>query len=435
MQKATVAALGKDSCGTLTKPLISAFPGSTISPGTRVTIQCQIPSQAPLQNYNFALLEANTLEPLQKQSPTGTLAVFSLLSVTAENTGSYSCIYYKKTAPYSGSHPSQTLELTVSGSGQLPKPTLWTQSGLVVAPGANITLWCSRIKLSSLGEATFTLGKAGTQEPLKQQISADLWTSFSLSSLRPEDTGNYSCAYKERRVPSRLSKPSETLELLVTGSLPKPSLSALPGLIVKPGMHVTLQCRQPSETFLSDLTFTLLKIGTPQPLQRQSPAGTSADFNLLSVKAQDTGKYHCVYHRRMVPYHLSEPSDVLEMWVTDALPKPSLSVWPVVVSGADVTLLCQGPSWSSSFVLYKDRNKKILSSMDNTHYLTKFVLSHVTPKHSGNYSCSYQLSINGSVWTQHSDPLQLIVRGKRKTPPRSIGGGQRPLPPWVPTKK
>uniref|UniRef100_A0A4X2L064 Ig-like domain-containing protein n=1 Tax=Vombatus ursinus TaxID=29139 RepID=A0A4X2L064_VOMUR len=199
---------------------------------------------------------------------------------------------------------------------QLPKPSLWAQPGLVMAPGANITLWCSRSKLSSLEEVTFTLWKAGTQGPLQQQTSADLWTSFLLPSVRPEDTGSYSCTYWKRRASARGSEPSEALELLVPGSLPKPSLSAIPGLVVEPGMHVTLQCRQPPQTFLRAVTFVLLKVGTPQPLQSQSPAGTSADFPLLSVRAQDAGDYSCVYHRRMAPHQVSEPSEVLEIWVT-----------------------------------------------------------------------------------------------------------------------
>ncbi|XP_068935724.1 immunoglobulin superfamily member 1-like [Petaurus breviceps papuanus] len=397
--------------GAFLQPSISVSPGSTMSPGRTMTILCQMSPQAPPQEYSFALLEAKSLEPLQTQSPAGSRAVFLLSSVRPEDTGSYSCIYYRRTAPHKGSHPSQTLELTVPG--HLPKPTLSAQPGLMVTPGANITLWCSRPKMSFLGEATFTLSKTGTQKPLQQQTSADLWTSFSLPSVRSEDTGIYSCAYMDQTVSARESELSEDLELVVPGSLPKPSLSALPGLVVEPGMHVTLQCWPPPQTFLRGPTFTLLKVGTPQALQSQSPAGASAAFPLLSVRAQDAGNYSCVYYRRMAPYQVSEPSEVLELWVTDALPKPSLSGQPhlEVTSGAAVTLLCQGPSWSSSFVLRKDEDEKILPSTDNTQDGAKFFLTHVTPKHSGNYSCRCHRVTNGSLWTQHSDPVQLIVTG------------------------
>ncbi|XP_068952820.1 immunoglobulin superfamily member 1-like [Petaurus breviceps papuanus] len=386
-------------------------PLALVVTGTSVTIWCQISQKmAYSQGYSFALLEAKSLEPLQLQSPAGFRAIFSLLSVRPEDTGNYSCVYYRKTAPHKGSHPSKMLELIVPG--RFPKPTLGAQSSLVVAPGANITLWCSRPKLSSLGEVIFTLWKAGIQKPLQQQTSADLWTSFLLPSVRPEDTGSYSCAYMDHTVSARESEPSEALELVVPGSLPKPSLSALPGLVVEPGMHVTLQCRQPPQTFLSGLTFTLLKVGTPQALQSQSPAGTSAAFPLLSVRAQDAGNYSCVYYERMAPYQVSEPSEVLELWVTDALPKPSFSAQPgpEVASGANVTFLCWGPSWGSRFVLYKEGGEKDLPRIDTSQGGAQFFLTHVNPQDSGSYSCSYQRVTNGSLWTQHSDPLQLTVR-------------------------
>nr|XP_020859792.1 immunoglobulin superfamily member 1-like isoform X1 [Phascolarctos cinereus] len=395
-----------------------AFPAPSISishhfttPGTTVALRCQMAITEFSQNYSFALLEAKSLEPFQQQSPAETQAVFSFPSVRVEDTGNYRCIYYKKTAPHRGSRPSQALKLTVHGP--LPKPTLWAQPGLVMAPGTNITLWCSRPKLSSLEEVTFTLYKTGTKGPLQQHTSADLWTSFLLPSVRPENTGSYSCTYMEWRVSARESESSEALELVVPGSLPKPSLSALPGFVVESGMNVTFQCRQPHQSSFWRVTFTLLKVGTSQPMQSQSPAGTSADFPLLSVRAQDAGNYSCVYYSRMVPYQVSQPSNVLEIWVTDALPKPSLSAWPSpeVASGADVTLRCWGPLRGSKFLLYKEGDDKNLPSMDPTQDGALFFLTHVTPKHSGNYSCRYQLSTNGSLWTQCSDPLQLIVTG------------------------
>nr|XP_020859208.1 immunoglobulin superfamily member 1-like [Phascolarctos cinereus] len=217
---------------------------------------------------------------------------------------------------------------------QLPRPTLWAQPGFVVAPGANITLWL---------------------RPLQQQASAELWTSFLIPYVRPEDTGSYSCSYRERKVSSRGSEPSEALELLVPGSLPKPSLSALLGLVVEPRMHVTPQCRQPHQSSLWRVTFTLLKMGTPKPLQSQNSAGTSAAFPFLSVRAQDAGNHSCVYHRRVTSYQVSEPSEVLEILVTGALvgscPTPScpeLKTRPPL-SSPQLTPFSSSPIFTSQF--------------------------------------------------------------------------------------
>ncbi|XP_072471563.1 immunoglobulin superfamily member 1-like [Notamacropus eugenii] len=446
------------------RPSISASSGSTVSPGTTVTIWCDVSPRPNPQDYSFALLEARSLEPLQRVSYLGTNVTFTLLSVRPKDSGNYICIYYRKTVPHTGSNPSQILELTVPGL--LPRPTLWAQTGFMMAPQANITLWCSRPKLPSIEKVTFTLWEAATQISLQQKTSADHWTTFLLPSVAPEDTKNYSCTYKEWTASARASEHSYTLELVVPGSLPKPSLSALPGLVVEPGMHVTLQCRQPPQTLFSGMTFTLLKVGSPQPLQRQSPAGTLAIFPLLSVSAQDAGNYLCIYQKTTAPCQVSEPSEVLQIWVTerqgwkeektflflaaqenmcdlvstpisgssffplsncgnypkilwslpmfpDVLSRPSLSAWPSpkVASGSDVTLFCWGPSRGARFLLYKEEDEKNLLSMNITQHGALYFLNHVTPKYSGNYSCTYQLSINGSLWTQHSDSLQLIVTG------------------------
>uniref|UniRef100_A0A5F8GWG7 Ig-like domain-containing protein n=1 Tax=Monodelphis domestica TaxID=13616 RepID=A0A5F8GWG7_MONDO len=222
--------------------------------------------------------------------------------------------------------PKEFLEIWTLFPFQTPFPDppsgLWAQPGLVVVPGTDVTLWCSRPKLLSPQEKNFTLWKAGRQQPLQNRSSAQAWTGFLLSSVGLEDAGSYRCAYGEPRGSARDSEPSDALELMVTGegSLPKPSLSALPSLVVEPGTHLTLQCRQPLQSPLWGVTFALLKAGTPQPLQSQSPAGTSAVFPLLSVRAQDAGNYSCIYHGKEGS-QVSEPSEVLEIWVTDSIEK------------------------------------------------------------------------------------------------------------------
>ncbi|XP_078002149.1 T-cell-interacting, activating receptor on myeloid cells protein 1-like isoform X1 [Phascolarctos cinereus] len=299
------------------KPLLCALPRAMVLPGWNVTLRCWQPAQSSLQGLRFALMKVGTTEPIQSQSLGGTQADFSLPSVTAENTGSYNCLYYEMNAPHRMSEPSEILDLLVTG--YLPKPSLLARPSPMMSPGGNVTLWCWRPPQADLQEVKFTLLKAGTLKPLQHQIPAEIQAAFSLLSVRAEDAGSYTCTYSETEPPGMMSKPSDALELLVTGSLPKPLLSALPGPVIAPGWHVTLQCQQPTWSSLWGLTFALFKAGVPEPIQQQRPVGAQAFFPILAVRAQDSGNYSCVYYHSMALQHkASEPSDPLEIRVTDS---------------------------------------------------------------------------------------------------------------------
>ncbi|XP_074163430.1 T-cell-interacting, activating receptor on myeloid cells protein 1-like isoform X1 [Sminthopsis crassicaudata] len=301
----------------LPKPLLGALPRAIVSPGWNVTLRCWQPAQSSLQGLRFALMKVGIAEALQSQSPEGNHTDFSLPYVSTKNTGSYNCLYYEVNAPHRTSEPSESLDLLVTG--YLPKPSLLARPSPVVSPGGNVTLWCWRPPQANLQEVKFTLLKAGTLKPLQHQSPAEIQAPFSLLSVREEDAGNYTCFYSETEHPHMMSEPSSVLELLVTGSLPKPLLLVLPGPVIAPGYHVTFQCQQPPWSSLWGLTFALFKADIPDPFQQQRPVGTQASFPILVARTQDSGNYSCVYyHSRTLQHKVSEPSDPLEIWVTDS---------------------------------------------------------------------------------------------------------------------
>ncbi|XP_043849955.1 immunoglobulin superfamily member 1-like [Dromiciops gliroides] len=294
---------------------------------------------------------------------------------------------------------------SVSFSATLPRPTLWAVPGPVVPKGANVTLRCQ----GPLGSDRFQLWKDGE---LREERNAS-WelAEFVLRQVNDvTDARSYRCRSGQGPWWSELSEP---LALVVTGPLPRPTLWAQPGLVVNTGANVTLWCSRPKLPSLEGVTFTLWKAGTREPLRQQSSAEPWTSFLLPSVRPQDTGSYSCAYREGRAPARGSEPSEALELVVPGSLPKPFLSVWPgpEVTSGSDVTLLCWGPSRATRFILYKEGDEKDLTNTDASQNESKFFLTHVTPKDSGSYSCQYQLVTNGSLLTQHSDPLELIVRG------------------------
>ncbi|XP_043849971.1 T-cell-interacting, activating receptor on myeloid cells protein 1-like [Dromiciops gliroides] len=211
---------------------------------------------------------------------------------------------------------------------------------------------------------------------------------------------------------------SGSTRLGFSGSLLKPFLSALPGPVVAPGGEVIFWCKRPSLLHDWLVSFKLLKDGAVEPLQEKDLHFTQADFSLKSLRVQDSGNYSCIYSESSSPEVKSEPSDSLEIWVTDALPKPSLSAWPspVVASGGNVTLLCRGPSRGVRFALYKEGEETPVGTSEPTQDGAEFPLVHVSINQTGKYRCSYLLGTDSPVLAPPSDFLEVILQEERKEP-------------------
>ncbi|XP_073885464.1 immunoglobulin superfamily member 1 isoform X7 [Macaca fascicularis] len=342
------------------KPTLLAQPGPVVFPGKSVTLRCQ----GTFQGMRFALLQEGAQVPLQFQSVSGNSADFLLHTVGAEDSGNYSCIYYETTMSNRGSYLSIPLMIWVTDT--FPKPWLFAEPSSVVPMGQNVTLWC-RGPVHGVG---YILHKE------EEATSMQLWGStsndgaFPITNISGASMGRYSCCYHPDWTSSIKIQPSNTLELIVTGLLPKPSLLAQPGPMVSPGENMTLQCQGE----LPDSTFVLLKEGTQDPLEQQRPT--------------------------------SNHSDSLEIWVTDKPPKPSLSAWPGTMFklGKDIILQCRGPLPGVEFVLEHDGEEAPQQFSEDGD----FVINNVEGKGIGNYSCSYRLQAYPDIWSEPSDSLELV---------------------------
>uniref|UniRef100_A0A7N9D6L9 Immunoglobulin superfamily member 1 n=1 Tax=Macaca fascicularis TaxID=9541 RepID=A0A7N9D6L9_MACFA len=365
------------------KPTLLAQPGPVVFPGKSVTLRCQ----GTFQGMRFALLQEGAQVPLQFQSVSGNSADFLLHTVGAEDSGNYSCIYYETTMSNRGSYLSIPLMIWVTDT--FPKPWLFAEPSSVVPMGQNVTLWC-RGPVHGVG---YILHKE------EEATSMQLWGStsndgaFPITNISGASMGRYSCCYHPDWTSSIKIQPSNTLELIVTGLLPKPSLLAQPGPMVSPGENMTLQCQGE----LPDSTFVLLKEGTQEPLEQQRPT--------------------------------SNHSDSLEIWVTDKPPKPSLSAWPGTMFklGKDIILQCRGPLPGVEFVLEHDGEEAPQQFSEDGD----FVINNVEGKGIGNYSCSYRLQAYPDIWSEPSDSLELVGAAEAQRQTEET----RPLPLKSVTKK
>ncbi|XP_041498815.1 immunoglobulin superfamily member 1 isoform X1 [Microtus oregoni] len=374
------------------KPTLLAQPGPVVLPGKNVTLRCQ----GIFQAMRFALLQEGTHAPIQFQSASGTSVDFLLHTVGAEDSGNYSCIYYETTMSNRGSYPSTPLMIWVTDT--FPRPWLSAEPSSVVTMGQNVTLWCQ----GPVHGVGYILHKEGKATSMQLWGSTSNEGAFPITNISGASIGRYSCCYHPDWISSIKIQPSNTLELMVTGLLPKPSLLVQPGPMVAPGENVTLQCQGE----LPDSTFVLLKEGNQQPLQQQRPSGYRADFWMPVVRDQDSGVYSCVYYLDSAPLVASNHSNSLEIWVSDKPPKPSLSAWPSTVFklGKDITLQCRGPLPGVEFVLEHDGEEAPQQFSEDGD----FVINNLEGKGIGNYSCSYRLQDYPNIWSEPSDAVELV---------------------------
>uniref|UniRef100_H9H680 T-cell-interacting, activating receptor on myeloid cells protein 1-like n=1 Tax=Monodelphis domestica TaxID=13616 RepID=H9H680_MONDO len=107
--------------GHFSKPSLRGQPGTVVSAGDTVTLLCQASPTYHNPKMTFFLLKAGVPHPVQRLSPEGDVANFTLPSVKAEDAGSYSCIC---SVGERSSSPSDALHLEVTGGKDAhpPKP-------------------------------------------------------------------------------------------------------------------------------------------------------------------------------------------------------------------------------------------------------------------------------------------------------------------------
>ncbi|XP_035868574.1 leukocyte immunoglobulin-like receptor subfamily A member 6 [Phyllostomus discolor] len=297
------------------KPSLSALPSPVVTSGGTVTLQCG--SWKKFDRFILTKEGENRLSQTldSQQHPSGQVqALFPVGPVIPTHRWTFRCYGYFRKYPQEWSHPSDPLELLVSGGSG--KPSLLTQQGRIVASGQNLTLQCR----SDFAYDRFVLSKEGAQDlpqsTVLQPQAGLSQANFPLGTVSSSHGGQYRC-YGGHRLSSEWSGPSDPLDILVAGWLPdRPFLTVQPGPRVTSGENVTLLCQSQSPRD----TFFLTKEGAAHPplhLRSQSRAQQhQAEFSMGPVTSAHGGTYRCYSANHSSPYLLSQPSAPLELLVS-----------------------------------------------------------------------------------------------------------------------
>ncbi|XP_036099877.1 leukocyte immunoglobulin-like receptor subfamily A member 6 isoform X1 [Molossus molossus] len=297
-------------------------------------------------------------------------------------------------------------------AGTLLKPTVWAEPVPVIPWGSPVTIWCQ----GTLGAEEYRLDKEGSSEPwLKQKtLESGDKIKFSITRMREHIAGKYYCYYLS---PSGLSEHSDPLELVVTGSYSKPSLSALPSPVVTSGGNVTFQCG----SWLGFDRFILTKEGEHRlswtlDSQQHTTGQSQALFPVGPITPSHRWTFRCYGCYRNSPQVYSQPSDPLELLVPGVSGKPSLLAQqgPIVTYGQNLTLQCGSDVGYDRFALSKEGGQDLPQSLVLQPQAglsqANFSLDTVRSSHGGRYRCygGHNLSCE---WSAPSDPLDILVAG------------------------
>nr|XP_060636433.1 T-cell-interacting, activating receptor on myeloid cells protein 1-like [Anolis sagrei ordinatus] len=207
---------------------------------------------------------------------------------------------------------------------------------------------------------------------------------------------------------------------------PKPYISIHPRGMVALGRNVSIRCWTKSEKHVEYyLTKEVKRSATTPSAKVADPCHVV--FPIVNARISDGGSYWCLYHNKSSDTEWSPQSDIVYINLTDPiLPKPSIEMIPInaIAPGLNVTVRCRGPENGLTFALYKANMQVAFQTTKLETDTAEFPFVMLTLEDAGNYTCQYHQRGSPFVWSEPSQPVELVFRGSvMATLPASIASG------------
>ncbi|XP_054848173.1 immunoglobulin superfamily member 1-like isoform X2 [Eublepharis macularius] len=199
---------------------------------------------------------------------------------------------------------------------------------------------------------------------------------------------------------------------------PSVSMRSSEGVIV--GGNITIHCKNEGQQHAE---FSLCKLkGSSWDCQDAKKAEQNeVMFTIFNANQSNAGIYKCVYCFKENSYRerCSDYSDEIHIYIRDPrLSKPSIKLRSKeqLASGLNVTIECQGPETALNYSLYKSRVLRTSHLAQPGRDRAEFSFFIEKMEDAADYTCQYNNKEKPFVWSEPSDPVELVPR----VPPLTI---------------
>ncbi|XP_039191091.1 immunoglobulin superfamily member 1-like isoform X2 [Crotalus tigris] len=328
-------------------PSISAIPSGLVDLGKQVTIQCK---REDYQDVLFTFFKKGALEqlaiPIAWNRGTGSL----ILSALESNGGIYFCDY--RIYSYDTySEFSNKIYINITDP-MAHKPSIYLEPKRQQMLGTNVQIYCQGPE----DDLNYFLYKSTVFVTSQRAKPNSSLAEFSISGVKLEDIGNYSCCYQLKKNPFMYSKLSDPLQLqVIDPSLTKPSMQIINVEQDAAEANISIRC----EGTEPDLIFALLKSRQQIDYKAAESGEKAVNFSLHWMRSEEAQNYTCQYHRKSSSFVWSVPSDPLERpWKAASL----ITLW---TSTAVFLFLLAVLLLVLILILYKRRRKDAVTKESN----------------------------------------------------------------------
>ncbi|CAK6982784.1 sialoadhesin-like, partial [Scomber scombrus] len=311
-------------------------PSGDIMEGSSVNLTCSSDAN-PAANYTWYKENVNPdLQPLSKEPQ----LVFS--SIQSSDSGEYYCTAENQL----GKNTSEYI-IDVKYAPKLPSVSVSPSAEIV--EGSSVTLTCSS---DANPAANYTWYKENEDSP---KASGQI---FTITDVRPEHSGNYSCEAQNRR-----GRHNSTLHLNVVQDAPiVPSVLVTPSGDIMEGSSVNLTCSGDANI---SVNYTWYKKNVNQDLQ---PLSKEPQLVVNSIQSSDSGEYYCTTENQLG----KSTSEYIFIDVKYAPKIPSVSVSPSgeIVEGTSVTLTCSSDANPAANYTWYKENQTLFHGSEGIYNFT-----------------------------------------------------------------